>query len=202
MTGNSVTRWIHELRNGDEEAAEKIFDRYWDRLVEAARRHLRREPRPLNDEEDLAQSVLRSLCRGAAEGRLNGLANRDELWRLLIALTRQKAIDESRHEGRVKRGRGKTKLEADFEPLNSKNGVFSLEELASESPQPEFIIMIEEEASKLLALLRNDSLRQIAIWRMEGFTVAEIAAKMNLYTRAIERKLKLIRETWNARLVE
>ena len=193
---NSVTRWIVGLKGGDSDAIKRLFDHYWDALVVAARAHLRNKPRPLGDEEDLAQSVLASLCRGAAAGRLNGLANRDELWGLLLTLTQQKAIDRARRESRLKRGEGRVLTEADVANCAADEVGFSLNDLAGDSPTPEFLATIEEETARLLGLLRDDSLRQIAIWRMEGFTVPEIADKMNLYTRAIERKLKLIRETW------
>ena len=51
-----------------------------------------------------------------------------------------------------------------------------------------------------LGLLRDDRLRQIAIFRIEGFTVPEIAQDLHVSTRSIERKLQVIRETWSKEL--
>jgi len=39
-------------------------------------------------------------------------------------------------------------------------------------------------------------LRSIAVWKMEGYTVEEIAARLGCVPRTIERKLRTIRELW------
>jgi DNA-directed RNA polymerase specialized sigma24 family protein len=41
-------------------------------------------------------------------------------------------------------------------------------------------------------------LRAVAVWKMEGYSNEEIATKMNRAVGTVERKLKLIRETWQA----
>jgi hypothetical protein len=40
------------------------------------------------------------------------------------------------------------------------------------------------------------NLRTIAVWKMEGYTTEEIAAKLRLAPRTIESKLDLIRRRW------
>src|SRR5262249_14630482 len=93
-TGGSVTRWIVALRGGEaDEAARRLWDRYFDRLVSLARARLRTAPRGPDDEEDAALSAFESLCRGVAQGRFGRLGNRDELWRLLATITARKAAD-------------------------------------------------------------------------------------------------------------
>jgi DNA-directed RNA polymerase specialized sigma24 family protein len=52
----------------------------------------------------------------------------------------------------------------------------------------------------LLGLLRDDVLRQIALLRIEGYQVEEIAATIGISTRSIERKLQLIRRAWARQL--
>jgi DNA-directed RNA polymerase specialized sigma24 family protein len=44
--------------------------------------------------------------------------------------------------------------------------------------------------------LGNDSLRQVALWKMDGYTVDEIADRMGCARRTIARRLDLIRKTW------
>jgi DNA-directed RNA polymerase specialized sigma24 family protein len=34
------------------------------------------------------------------------------------------------------------------------------------------------------------------VWKMEGYTVAEIADRLGYVTRTVERKLRLIRAVW------
>jgi DNA-directed RNA polymerase specialized sigma24 family protein len=55
---------------------------------------------------------------------------------------------------------------------------------------------VAEECSRLLDRLGDGSLRQVAIWKMEGFTNAEIAAKLGRSEQTVERRLARIRELW------
>ena len=43
-----------------------------------------------------------------------GSDDRDDLWRLLVAITERKAIDQMRRARRVKRGGGRVRTEADL----------------------------------------------------------------------------------------
>jgi DNA-directed RNA polymerase specialized sigma24 family protein len=72
----------------------------------------------------------------------------------------------------------------------------SLSELVSATPTPDFLVALEEQYVRLLDTLRNDQLREIAVLRIEGYTIEEIATKIGIGRRAIERKLKLIRSKW------
>jgi DNA-directed RNA polymerase specialized sigma24 family protein len=51
-------------------------------------------------------------------------------------------------------------------------------------------------------MLRNDQLREIAVLRIEGYNVAEIAQKLAISQRALERKLQLIRAQWKRELFD
>src|SRR5262245_56689393 len=50
----SVTQWIDRLKAGDPDAAQRLWERYFRRLVGLARRKLRAAPRRAADEEDVA----------------------------------------------------------------------------------------------------------------------------------------------------
>ena len=56
--------------------------------------------------------------------------------------------------------------------------------------------MVAEECRRLLDELRDDTLRQIALMRMEGYTNDEIAERLDCGLRSITRKIELIRRTW------
>src|SRR4051794_12636924 len=98
----SVSRWIGELKGGDPAAAQPLWDRYYARLVRLARVKLRRSrPRGAEaDEEDAALSAFESFCTGMARGRFPQLADRDDLWRLLVVITARKAWAQSQRLGR------------------------------------------------------------------------------------------------------
>src|SRR4051812_38496320 len=98
----SVTLWLGALRAGDLDAAQPLWERYFARLVRLARARLHATPRADADEEDAALSAFDSFCDGAARGRLPRLADRDELWRLLVVLTARKAAAQARRRRRLR----------------------------------------------------------------------------------------------------
>src|SRR4051794_29187265 len=87
----SVSRWLGDLKAGDEAAVQPLWERYFARLVTLARARLRAGRRGAADEEDAALSAFNSFCTGVARGRFPRLADRDDLWRLLVVITARKA---------------------------------------------------------------------------------------------------------------
>ncbi len=153
------------------------------------------------DEEDAALSAFNSFCAGAAKGRFPKLADRDDLWRLLVVITVTKAIAQAQRQGRKKRGSGRVIDEAtlfgkDFD--GSDGSLAGLERIASAGPTPEFAAMMAEECQRLLDALSDDDLRQVAISRMEGYNNDEIADQLGCARRTVARRLDLIRQTWLA----
>jgi RNA polymerase sigma factor (sigma-70 family) len=200
MMQGSVSHWIQCLNSGELDAAEKLWARYSGALVEIARTKLGDVPKASADEEDVAQNVFASICRGAKAGRLADLKNRDELWWLLLAVTRQKVADHVRRETAQKRGAGKVALECTLHGDGGSNAGFRLDQMIGNEPTPDFLAMLNEQHLRLLSLLPSDSLRQVAVARIEGYAVAEIAAKLGISIRAVERKLQIIRSKWSAEL--
>jgi DNA-directed RNA polymerase specialized sigma24 family protein len=192
---NSVSEWLVGLQSGEDTAVNKLWERYANDLVNLARANLANVPKVVADEEDVAQSVFRSICRGAAAGRFADVKSRDELWWLLLAITKQKAVNHIRREGAEKRGPGRVRSESQILAAGG-NGSFNLDDLAGPSPTPEFVVALDEQCHRLLELLDDDRLRQIAVFRVEGYTVVEIAGMLKVSTRAVERKLQLIRTAW------
>jgi hypothetical protein len=98
----------------DSAATRALWERYFPQLVRLARKELelRGAPRRAADEEDVAASVMESLFRAAEEGRLPDLADRDDLWRLLLRMTARKVVDLKRHEARQRRGGGRVRGES------------------------------------------------------------------------------------------
>jgi DNA-directed RNA polymerase specialized sigma24 family protein len=64
------------------------------------------------------------------------------------------------------------------------------------TPTPEETVVMAEEMARLLDRLPDD-IRVIAVWKFEGRTNQEIAAKLGYTVRTIERKVKLIRKRWS-----
>ena len=76
MPDDLVTQWIVQLADGDEAAAERIWSRYFDRLVRVARDKLRCSRRRAADEEDVVLSAFNSFCRGLRADRFPRLDDR------------------------------------------------------------------------------------------------------------------------------
>lgn len=187
MAQGSVTCWIVQLRAGDRAAADPLWHRYFERLVALARARLLRAPRRAADEEDVALSAFHSFCRAAQRGRFPKLDDREDLWRLLVALTTRKAAHLLRDGSRLKRGGGQS----------DRNGeAVDLDSLATSEPSPDFLAEMAEECRRLLDRLGEDTLRSVVLWKMEGYTNEEIAVKLACVPRTVERKLRLIRDIW------
>jgi RNA polymerase sigma factor (sigma-70 family) len=184
----SVTFWIEGLKAGDGAAAEQLWQRYFESLVGLARSALRGSPRRAEDEEDAALSAFDSFCAAAAQGRFPRLDDRAGLWRILVTITRRKALDQVERQERQKRGGG-------AEP---ETGSSRIEQIATAEPTPEFAALVADECRRLLASLADERQRQIAILRMEGYTSEEIAQHLGCGLRSVVRKLDLIRKTWLA----
>ncbi len=185
----SVSHWIVQLKAGDRDVAQQLWEHYFRRLVGLARSKLVGQPRA-SDEEDVALSAFASFCQGVEAGRFPKLDDRDDLWRLLMVITARKALRTLRDEGRLKRGGGVVVLR-DIE-----DGV--LEQVIGQEPSPEFAAQAAEEFRRLLAALPDEPLRIIAVWRMEGHTNEEIAGKLACAPRTVERKLQVIRDLWQS----
>lgn len=193
----SITRLFADLKAGREAAADELWTLYFDRLVQVAKRRLSTVPKRVADEEDVALSVFKSLCAGVARGRFAEHVRRDDLWRLLLHLTRQKAAGYVREQTRQKRGGGEVRGESAFLNANTKSAAGDIAEFVIDEPTPEYIAMMNEEHVRLLTLLPDESLRDVAIRRMQGESNEEIALARDVSVRSIERKLNLIRESWN-----
>jgi DNA-directed RNA polymerase specialized sigma24 family protein len=194
--GTSVTQWLGRLKAGDRDAAQRLWERYFGELVRLARRRLRGARRRAADEEDVALSALDSFCRGAVQGRFPNLHDRSGLWPLLVAITARKAGKLARHERRQKRGGGAVRGESALRPAAGSDGRAGWDEVLGREPSPAFATEVAEECGRLLARLGDTQLRQVALWKMEGYTNAEIAGKLGCVETTVERKLRVIRGLW------
>jgi DNA-directed RNA polymerase specialized sigma24 family protein len=186
----SVTQWLAQVQAGDTEAAQRLWQRYFGRLVALARVKLRGAPHGLADEEDVALSAFDSFYRGVEQGRFPLLQDRDNLWKLLVVITARKAGKLKRDEGRQKRGGPRSGDCA--APQEDQE----LHEVIGREPSPAFAAQVAEECRRLLDSLKDDAARAVALCKMEGYTNEEIAAKLDCAPRTVERKLGVIRSRW------
>ena len=188
----SVTVWLQRLHAGNSQAAQKLWEGYFHRVVGLARTKLRTMPRRSADEEDVALSAFDSFFRGVERGRFPQLDDRDDLWQVLLMITERKAIDLLQHEGREKR---------DWRRNQSPDAPSGNLDLAGKEPDPALAAQVAEECERLLTRLADANLRQIAVRKMEGFTNQEIANELGCSLVTVERRLRLIRLEWQEHAV-
>jgi DNA-directed RNA polymerase specialized sigma24 family protein len=189
----SVTVLLECLNEGDHEAARLLWDRYYPRLVALARRKLKGAALRVADEEDVALSAFNSFCRRAEAGQFPDLKDRDGLWALLVVITARKAADLLRHHQREKRGGGLVRGDSAMSPVDAQSSPGGFDQVASDEPTPMEAALLAEEVEGLLGRLTNPELRQVAVLKLEGYTNAEIAARIKLAEVSVERRLAMIR---------
>jgi RNA polymerase sigma factor (sigma-70 family) len=193
----SVTRWVTALKGGDLDAAQPLWERYHRRLVALARQKLQDARRRTADEEDVVQNAFHSFFQGVARGRFPQLNDRDNLWQLLVVITARKALDQLAHEHSKRQGGGTVAGELRISPGGPEWDQAALEQIVGAEPTPEFAAQVAEQYQRLLDLLGDDTLRQVAVWKMEGLTNDEVAERLDCSRRTVARKLDTIRIIWS-----
>ena len=146
----------------------------------------------------MALSALNCVFQGAAEGKYPELGDRDELWRLLALIAARKVLNQARDERRQKRGGGRVRGEAALAAGPADGDASSvLAEVIGPGPTPEFAALMAEEYGRRLEELGDESLRRVAEWRLEGYDLEEIAARLGCGTRTVRRRLERIRQVWS-----
>jgi RNA polymerase sigma factor (sigma-70 family) len=191
-----VSHWIDLIKEGDSVAAHQIWHHYFDRLVRSVRRNLREHNRGMSDEEDIVISVFESFYRAAGDGRFPDLSDRDDLWRLLLKMSARKIVDKRRHDRRQRRGDG-----IHVRSIDRDGDQDEILQVIGDEPTPEMALMMEESFERLIGHLGVGHLREIAVAKLEGFSNAEIAQRLECSERTIERRLHLIREKCQQELI-
>ncbi len=192
----SLTRYVHELRSPDarmrDEAARVIWERFSPRLKNLVRRHLDNRILRREDEQDVLQSMFASFCHGQTTGK-SPPASREELWKLLVRITMCKVINTAHKHMADRRDVRRERCDPWGDVSDPHFPRWMLERVDRSQPDPQEKVAVVEEVQRLLKLL-PDPLRQIVLWKLEGFTNAEIACMIGRTLRSVEIKLQLIRK--------
>ena len=142
---------------------------------------------------------MNSFFRGVARGRFPRLDDREDLWKLLVTITARKVVAAKR--------RRFTKNEAG---LQSAASLSSFQRQAhtttmmawlklSREPSPDFAVEVADTCEHLMRKLDDESLRRIALLKMESHTNEEVGRLQHWFppVRTVERKLARIRDLWS-----
>lgn len=181
---------LASYRAGDERAADELFHRYVVRLTILARSRLSSRVAGRTDPEDIVMSAYRSFFIGARAGRFS-LHRSGDLWPLLVSITMHKLYRQVRRHTAECRS-------VDVEQSLPVAGPDSLP-IGAHDPTPEEVIGLSDELETILVRL-NEFQRRVLELRLQGDSIAEIAATTDRAERFVRRALHSIRELLAARL--
>jgi RNA polymerase sigma factor (sigma-70 family) len=183
-------------QRGDQQAADKLFHRYAERLTALARSRLAAKLAGRVDPEDIVQSAYRSFFADARQGRFD-LQQGGELWRLLVSITLHKLHDQVKHHTAERRS---VDAEQGFGTADSLHGLQP--NLIAREPSPLAALALGEEVEQLMRSLRPHERRVVEL-RLQGHTLYEIAdlTSRSLATvcRILDRlKQRLAQTRWSS----
>lgn len=184
---------LERYQAGDERAAEVIFHRYLERLVQLAGKQLSEKLRRRVAPEDIVQSVFRSFFGKAQEGRFT-LERAGDLWRLLASITKHKLLKQAEHHRQQKRAISREEALAHDAETNPAE-MFAVEPTDLEG------LALADEVEKIMEEL--DPLQRTMLEsRLQGQAIPEIAETVERSERTVRRFLGGMRDRLEARLGE
>jgi RNA polymerase sigma-70 factor (ECF subfamily) len=181
---------LARYREGDEQAAVEIFERYLVRLTTLARARLSSKLARKVDPEDVVQSAYRSFFRSASEGKFVLQAS-GHLWSLLAKITLRKVYRQvERHSA--------AKMNVNQEQSHVHWDGIPLEQVADE-PSPYEVAAIAEMLRDVMTQLTVLQ-RQMLELHLQGHCVPDIAVATNRSTKTVRRLLDKVQQILEARL--
>ena len=175
------------LQEGDEQAAQEVFNRFSSRLIALARSRLNQRVQQKAAPEDVTQSVFRSFFVRQADGQFQ-LSGWDSLWSLLTRITIWKC---GRVASLYDTGKRKSELEI---PLDGSPAW----EMIDREPNPREVACLTETLETLMDSLCTDVEREMVVLALQGYTRDEIGEKVGRTTRMVYRVLRRVREHLHA----
>src|SRR4051794_22984913 len=162
--GPSDGSLLARVREGSQAAASALHGRYAQRLLALARARTGADLAARVDAEDIVQSVFGSFFRGASQGFYDAPSG-EEIWGLLLVIALNKLRAKGAHHRAAKRDVRRTVSttaeEGDLDPPATDEAAGSLLRL-----------VVAEVLERL-----PEGHREVVRLRIEGFEVAEIAAR-------------------------
>lgn len=169
---------VAAYKAGSESAAQKLFDRYCEKLMSLARRRIGQRMASRLDPEDAVQSAFRTFFARVKSDQFT-FQHESDLFKLLVRLTVNKTLRQIAHHRAAKRDPGK-------EAGQGADDDNALDQLVAADPPPEVQVAVLEEFERFLQQLPEFD-RKVLELKFEGHTTAEIAEKLGSYERKIRR---------------
>ena len=193
---NNATHWLPALQQGNAQAAEKLWQEYFVKIVRLAKRRMEGLRLRAADEEDVALSAMNSFCR-MAQNREEPIANSTELWKLLATIVKRKVNKERQRQFAAKRQEYRLVGESGVSPFqddeeNDKGN--GLAQFSGREPSPELALELAETWERILNL---PDAEELVLLKVDGYSNSEIAEKMGCSTRTVQRNIEKIKKEWD-----
>jgi RNA polymerase sigma-70 factor (ECF subfamily) len=175
---------VELFRAGDQQAAQRLYEVYVERLVALARRRISQRLAGRLDPEDVVQSVFRTFFQRAREGQFR-IAEQDDLCKLLMRITVHKTLRKVAFHKAAKRNLT-LEMGQGAEPQEQ------MQQLLDREPTPLEAVTFLDQLEHFLGRLRPQE-RQIIEMRLQGCSNDEIAEKLGIYDRKIRRAIEHVR---------
>ena len=194
MDADDSVELLQKWRDGDEDAATVLFDRYVNRLVALARNRLSERMKRRVEPEDVVQSAYRSFFRKAGDQRYS-LEKRGDLWRLLAAITVSKVRGQVEFHTAKKRG-------VYTEESHGKASTFGVPpEAVVRDPSPDDAAAVIEELNRVMQGLGTLQQRVLEL-ALQNHETPDICAEVYRSERTVRRILQQIRDELEAKLLK
>jgi RNA polymerase sigma-70 factor (ECF subfamily) len=177
---SSFSNLMARLRAGDDEAAAQVFNRFARRLIALAQSRIHQGLRHKADPEDVVQSVYRSFFARHAHGQFE-IGTWDGLWAMLTVITLRKCANQIE---RATAARRDVRRERSALPAGDDSG--AAWEGLSREPTPEDAALLEDTVQELMHGLEPRE-RDILALSLQGYSAAEISAKLGRAERTVRR---------------
>jgi RNA polymerase sigma-70 factor, ECF subfamily len=162
---------IQAYRQGNQDAATELFERYYVRLLDLLRRQLRWRLKEVEGSSDVAQSVFRSFFSQIG-GHTVEVGPNDSLWPLLVTIALNKVRNLGKYWQREKRDVTRNvPLDPGNDPLE-------------QGPSPQDAAAVKELVDQLLAPF-SARRRQIIELILQGEGVNQIASQVGTTQRTV-----------------
>src|SRR5262249_49837826 len=159
---------IAAFKAGSEGAARELFDRYCEKLMRLARRRIGQRMATPVDPEDVIQSAFRTFFFHVRSDEFT-FQEENDLFKLLVRLTVNKALRQIAHHRAAKRDPGR-------EAGQGTEASDVLRNLTAHGPSPEVEVAVLDEFERFLAQL-PDFDRKVLELRVQGHSAVAIAGK-------------------------
>ena len=198
---SNFNEWFAAVCEGDSASTTRLWEDYFERIGRSISGRLTSQGRRFEDQEDVANSVLRTFFRRASLGQFKELGDKDQLWKLLLTIAIRKANDYRKRSMAERRGGKANVLGQDLG--DDSEHVAAIELVACPDGQlPDADIRAHELFESVMQRMPDDKTRDVVLLHLQGAEKHQIAEMQKCSTRTVERRMQNAITIWTRAIAE